>query len=126
MTGIAPLAMFIVFVLISSVSGTTLDTSAAFTGLSLISLLAYPMNAMIRTIPMLNSANACFARIQSFLLSDARQDHCLPLRPTSSLIEGRKLVEGMQGIELKETTSKISELSPNTVLLNVQNASFAW
>jgi ATP-binding cassette, subfamily C (CFTR/MRP), member 1 len=126
MIALAPLATFIVFVLISTVSGTTLDTSAAFTGLSLISLLAWPMNAMIRTIPMLNAANACFVRIQSFLISDARQDHRLPLNPTSSLIEGRKLAEGTQGIELKETTSKISELSPNTVLLDMQNVSFAW
>jgi ATP-binding cassette subfamily C (CFTR/MRP) protein 1 len=126
MTALAPLATFIVFVLISTVSGRTLDTSAAFTRLSLISLLAWPMNAMIRTILMLNAANACFVRIQSFLISDARQDHRLPLKPTSSLIEGRKLAEGTQGIELKETTPKISELSPNTVLLDVQNASFAW
>jgi len=75
---------------------------------------------------MLNSANACFIRIQNFLRSDVRRDHRLPLNPTSSLIEGRELAEGTQGFELKETTPKISELSPNTVLLDVQNASFAW
>jgi hypothetical protein len=57
---LAPLATFIVFVLISTVLCRTLDTSAAFTGLSLIFLLAWPMNVMIRTIPMLNAANAWY------------------------------------------------------------------
>jgi ATP-binding cassette, subfamily C (CFTR/MRP), member 1 len=84
------------------------------------------MNAMIRTIPMFNAADACFVRIQSYLVSDARQDHRLSLSPTSSLIEGRELAEGTRGTELQETTSKTSETSPNTVLLDVKDASFAW
>jgi ATP-binding cassette subfamily C (CFTR/MRP) protein 1 len=120
---LAPLTTFIVFVIISTVLDTTLDTSAAFTGLSLISLLAGPMNTMIRTIPMLNAANACLGRIQSFLVSDARQDHRLSLNTT---LEGCKLAEGPQGIELQEIAPNVSKFSPNTAILDVQNASFAW
>lgn len=75
---------------------------------------------------MLNAANACFARIQSFLISDARRDHRLPLSPTPNLIEGYELAAETQGIELEETSPKASELSPISVLLDVRNASFAW
>ncbi|KAG0646471.1 abc multidrug transporter B [Hyphodiscus hymeniophilus] len=125
-TALAPLVTFIVFVLIAKYTGRTLDTSAAFTGLSLISLLANPMNNMIRTIPMLNAAMACFARIQIFLNSDARQDHRLPLNPSSALKEDPSPNETSQGIEMKVIDPDVTKVSSNPVILDVQNASFAW
>ena len=88
-TALAPLVTFIVFVVIANSTGRTLNTSAAFTGLSLISLLSSPMHIMISTIPMLNASMACFVRIQTFLNSDARKDHRLPLSPSSGLNESQ-------------------------------------
>jgi ATP-binding cassette subfamily C (CFTR/MRP) protein 1 len=84
------------------------------------------MNTMIYTIPMLNAAMACFARIQVFLNSDARQDHRLPLGPSSNSHEYQRPSETTQGVELKEMTPRISRPLSSTVLLDVQNASFAW
>jgi ATP-binding cassette, subfamily C (CFTR/MRP), member 1 len=120
---------FVVFVLIAKSTGRTLDTSAAFTGLSLISLLAGPMNTMIRTIPMLNASMACFARIQTFLNSNARRDHRLPLDSSSNGNEAqglRNLQETTHGIELEDMTSKTRKAPSTTPLLSAQNASFAW
>lgn len=125
-TALAPLATFIVFVLIAKTTGRTLDTAAAFTGLSLISLLAGPMNTMIRTIPMLNASMACFGRIQTFLNSDARQDHRLPLNPSSELNEVQALGETAQGVELEEMIPKLSKPPSAIALIDVQDASFAW
>lgn len=97
-------------------SGKQLDTASAFTALSLISLLADPMNTLIRTIPMLNSAMACFKRIQEFLNSDARRDHRLPLNNPINVDEQPLTSE----IELRTFPS--SQLS----LIIAQNASFGW
>jgi ABC-type multidrug transport system fused ATPase/permease subunit len=124
-TSLAPLVTFIVFVLIAKSTGRTLDTAAAFTGLSLISLLAGPMNTMIRTIPMLNASTACFDRIQKFLNSDARQDHRLPLNPTDSN-EAQTPLESFEGIELKQMAPKVSEGPSDNAMIVAQNASFSW
>lgn len=84
------------------------------------------MNTMIRTIPMLNASMACFVRIQTFLNSDARQDHRLLLNPSSDSNQAQPLSEANQGVELEEMTPKISRAPSNSTLLDVQNASFAW
>lgn len=123
---LAPLMTFIVFVLSAKMTGRTLDTSAAFTGLSLISLLQGPMNTMIRTIPMLNASMACFARVQTFLNSDARQDHRLPLKSSADIYEVPTSSETSEGVELREMTPKIRKTPSSIPLLDVQHASFAW
>lgn len=76
---LAPLFTFAVFVISANSTGRTLNTASAYTALSLISLLDGPMNTLVSAIPMLNAAMACFARIESFLNSDARRDDRLPL-----------------------------------------------
>ncbi|RAL60312.1 hypothetical protein DID88_000088 [Monilinia fructigena] len=79
-TGImSPLVTFTVFVVSANLTGRTLSTSTAYTALSLIALLAEPMNTLLSTIPEVNAAIACFERIEAFMLSDARKDHRLPL-----------------------------------------------
>lgn len=81
------------------------------------------MNTLIRTIPALNSAMACFARIQSFLNSDARKDHRLPLHgslPSSGQTS-------MSDIELEVfQDSSESSKGPHSPILITQNASFGW
>ncbi|KAF5878883.1 putative abc multidrug protein [Botrytis fragariae] len=116
---IAPLVTFTVFVISANVTGRTLSTSTAYTSLSLIALLADPMNTLVRTIPQINSAVACFERIQSFMLSDARKDHRLPVvGPQSSDTTS----DSSQGIELKDISPV---LNPSAMII-AQNASFAW
>ncbi|KAF7857097.1 uncharacterized protein EAF02_011330 [Botrytis sinoallii] len=116
---IAPLVTFTVFVISANVSGRTLSTSTAYTSLSLIALLADPMNTLVRTIPQINSAVACFERIQTFMLSDARKDHRLPLVGSQS---SDATSDSSQGIELKDMSTVIN---PSAMII-AQNASFAW
>ncbi|KAF7914004.1 uncharacterized protein EAF01_000410 [Botrytis porri] len=119
-TGIvAPLVTFTVFVISANVTGRTLSTSTAYTSLSLIALLADPMNTLVRTIPQINSAVACLERIQSFMLSDARKDHRLPM-VGSQLSNIPSYLS--QGIELKDMSPV---LNPSAMII-AQNASFAW
>ncbi|EDN98254.1 hypothetical protein SS1G_13112 [Sclerotinia sclerotiorum 1980 UF-70] len=119
-TGImAPLVTFTVFVISAKLTGRTLSTSTAYTSLSLIALLAEPMNTLVRTIPELNAAVACFERIQSFMLSDERKDHRLPLARYQA---SATTTNASQGIELHDISPKVTP----SAMITAQNASFAW
>jgi ATP-binding cassette subfamily C (CFTR/MRP) protein 1 len=83
------------------------------------------MNTMIRTIPELNASMACFTRIQTFLNSDARQDHRLPLNSFDSG-SSVAVTGSTRGIELQNLTAKASDSLPNSSLIVARNASFSW
>ncbi|KAH7329994.1 putative ATP-binding cassette transporter [Rhexocercosporidium sp. MPI-PUGE-AT-0058] len=119
---LAPLATFALFVIIANISGQTLNTSSAYTALSLITLLSEPMNTLVMAIPLLNAALASFTRIESFLKSDARKDHRLPLINTSG--QDSSSPPGYGDIELQPLKS--SSTGSSSTLLVAQNASFAW
>lgn len=104
-------------------NGQQLEASSAFTVLSLISLLAIPMNEVLRAIPMFNSALACFNRIQLFLNSDVRRDHRLPLNGASNLEDQSSLSASLSGYELQDIPPKPRE---NSSLIVTQDASFGW
>lgn len=73
-------------------------------------------------IPLLNAALASFTRIESFLKSDARKDHRLPLIDPAGQISS--IPQGNGDIELQSLKSPTAESS--SILLVAQNASFAW
>ncbi|KAF7856278.1 hypothetical protein EAF04_009806 [Stromatinia cepivora] len=119
-TGImAPLATFTVFVISAKLTGRTLSTSTAYTSLSLIALLAEPMNTLVRTIPEINAAVACFERTQTFMLSDARKDHRLPLVGSQA---STTTINAGQDIELDDMSPRVTP----SAMITAQNASFAW
>lgn len=125
---ISPLATFVVFVIIAKTTGRTLDAASAYTALSLISLLSTPMNAIVFTIPMLNAAMACFERIQSFLMSDARRDHRLPLMDSAgpAFMDDSSTASFNDGIAMKTFSSNMQQRELSSSLIVAQDASFAW
>ncbi|KAH8593398.1 putative ATP-binding cassette transporter [Bisporella sp. PMI_857] len=120
---ISPLVTFTVFVIISKFTGQELTSSSAFTALSLIALLATPMNDLIRTIPRLKSSLTCFNRIQQFLNSDARKDHRLPLNNSFPSLTNRSSISGY---ELQALPRPRSDDSVHKPIIIVQDASFGW
>lgn len=125
-SSISPLVTFVVFVIIAKMTGRTLDAASAYTALSLISLLSTPMGVVVMTIPMLNAAMACFERIESFLKSDARRDHRLPLLESPSSSDEPSTTSLNNGIELKTLSSTIWQNDLSSALIVTQDASFAW
>lgn len=124
---LGPLATFTVYVLIANVTGIKLDTTKAYTSLSLIALLADPLNIMIYFIPQFVGAMACFDRIQAFLKSEARRDHRLLLDQAA---EG-DCPGTMNGPDIEPKSmprdAVVSGRTPvGSSLIEVQNASFAW
>lgn len=77
------------------------------------------MHTLLKAIPAINSAVACFERIQTFMLSDARKDHRLPLKASQDSTTTSGL---SQDIELEDLSPVVA---PST-MITAQNASFAW
>jgi ATP-binding cassette subfamily C (CFTR/MRP) protein 1 len=123
---LAPLGAFTVFVIAAKSSGRTLNTASAYTALSLVSLLAEPMNSLSQALPALIAALACFARIETFLKSDARRDH--RLQATIGFeSDNIPLVSPRNGdIQMGVIQSSRTSTEGSQNLLSVQDASFAW
>jgi len=117
-------------VISASSTGQRLNTASAYTALSLISLLSSPMNALVEALPNLNAAMACFARIGSFLGSDVRRDHRLPLLSLDELttVSTSGLSESTNdiSIEMSRLASGKSQPSVSTAMIDVRGASFSW
>ncbi|PVH78403.1 putative ATP-binding cassette transporter [Cadophora sp. DSE1049] len=133
MTFVTPLATLTLFVILAKSTGEELTTAKAYTTLSLISLLTIPINTLLRTIPALNGALACFGRIQKFLESESQCVHVLPLEsgPTETKDKSRPFpqIQESGDIELQElstTARRLAHKEANTPILTTHNASFAW
>jgi len=126
---VAPLLVFVVFVISTGASGRPLDSASAFSVLSVVTLLASPVNDLIRAIPMINTATACFARIQAFLESDARRDHRMPINPLPGVETyglGMSPIENnRKSLELQQFPSS-APTQDGTDVIVARNASFAW
>lgn len=122
---ISPVATFVIFVIVANATGKTLDTAAAFTALSLISLLSQPMNTLIQAIPALNGSLACFARIQAFLNSGTRMDHRLPLDHEADSAEDQQKSTSSSEIALKPLPPVTLPGSTSPIMV-IRNASFGW
>jgi ATP-binding cassette, subfamily C (CFTR/MRP), member 1 len=56
-------------------SGTNLNVAQAFTSLSLISLLAAPLQTLLGSLPSFAASVACFDRVETYLNSREKQDN---------------------------------------------------
>lgn len=127
MRTVAPLITFAFFV---PFSGRELTASSAFTTLTLIGMLNEPIGGLLRAIPNVHSALACFNRIQRFLVSESRQLHILPLNTNSASTtpnsnpDRNQSTESSNTFELELLQSRSQR--PSEVLIDVRNASFGW
>lgn len=122
---LAPLFTFMIFVLTSKSTGKEITTSIAYTTLSLIALIANPIETILRTLPGLTSAFACLHRIQSYLESTSRQSHILPLSSANYNGQDQNLARD-RDIELVNLSSNLNDRHPGLMVLDVRNASFSW
>ncbi|KAM3075096.1 hypothetical protein ACMFMF_005777 [Clarireedia jacksonii] len=116
----APGAAFIIYVIVASVNGQTLNVSSAFTALSLITLLVAPIRATVFAIPPLRAAVGCFDRIETFITSTTRRDHRM-LFPRAQSQSGSMLE--MDGLIGSTATGSDIELEPIPLRMNVNSSS---
>lgn len=112
---------FAIFTMIPDKEG-SLSWTSAYTTLSLISLLATPVNTFVRAIPAMNTALASLGRVQDFLQSEGRRDHRILL--DDSPVSTRQIQSSSEGLELADLS-----LSRHRQVLDVitaRDVSFAW
>ncbi|KAF5010391.1 hypothetical protein FDECE_3443 [Fusarium decemcellulare] len=66
---VTPVITLITYVLLVRAEGASLTSAKAFTALSLVSLLAFPIQNMAKAVPQLAAAGGCFQRIQAYVLT---------------------------------------------------------
>ncbi len=125
-TAIAPLVTFAIFTISARSTGQTLSTASAYTALSLVTLLSTPMNIFVQAVPNFNAAMACFARISSFLNSDIRRDHRLPLRVQNETSSNASDSARDVGTEMTNLRPNVSQAKASSAMITAQSVSFAW
>ena len=135
---IAPVLTFIVFSLVALRSGgkSTLDTSKAFTSLSLFALLADPLASLIMALTAFAGSLGSFDRIQTFLETTEHEDKRLQGYP-ANVVDTQSSQTSETSDESLPSTEKSSILllsEKNTLsfsnavgdALSVQEGSFGW
>lgn len=121
---LSTLAPFVTFAIFATFPqrGHPLNVNSAYTTLSLISLVASPVNTFIRAIPAMNTALASLSRIQELLQSEARRDHRIFLEDPPAT--AHQCQSSPEGIEL----SDLSPLRRNQTLdvIITRDVNFAW
>jgi ABC-type multidrug transport system fused ATPase/permease subunit len=65
---------FVIFVVVASFNGQSLDTETAFTTTAVLGLVTHPANMIMSIIPQAVGSLAAFERIQDYLLQKPRND----------------------------------------------------
>ncbi len=138
---IAPVLTFAVFSILALRSGgkSTLDTSKAFTSLSLFALLADPLASLIMALTAFAGSLGCFDRIQAFLETTEHTDKRLKAFQSDSdsdTVQGSHGTNGSPSESLtwtpKSITTPITEKSvfpfskTDVDAMCVENGSFGW
>jgi ATP-binding cassette subfamily C (CFTR/MRP) protein 1 len=113
---------FAVFAVISAAThDKSLLVAQAFTSLSLISLLTYPLNQLVQAAPQLLACAACFGRIEEFLDQPGKDSAC-ELETEHSLQKyPRDALEDEQFYQNEK-----ADISRATSAVEIRHASFAW
>ncbi|KAL3488090.1 P-loop containing nucleoside triphosphate hydrolase protein [Aspergillus germanicus] len=130
----APIFAFGAFVAIQHSRGndSALDTTTAYTALSLFALLADPLLSLVMALMAFTGAIGSFARIQMFLEKDGHVDsrNQMLIHPSYSLKAQQFAFVGHSDVALSESgcseTSKGSSSFPPTYIVAVQNGTFGW
>jgi ATP-binding cassette, subfamily C (CFTR/MRP), member 1 len=132
-----PVIMLITYVFVAQREGRgdELTSAKVFTALSLVSLLAYPIQNMAKAMPQLAAAAGCFQRIQLYVLNGG--DRCYnraSLESGTWATDSTKFVPASSDVEkLQRATTPAtsptaaavaSAASEKQTLLSVRNASF--
>ena len=127
---IGPGAAFVIFVIINRHSSQTLDVGQAFTALSLIELVSRPVSTLIFSVSPLMGSLGCIDRIQTFLLSNGRNDHRIIINSTKGELDEDDKEQSASVAEsdvpLRTIVSKAKPSSRNPAPIRLLHATFAW
>ncbi|THX05327.1 multidrug resistance-like protein [Aureobasidium pullulans] len=114
---IAPVLTFAIYIGIYSKGHHALDTTRMFTSLALILLASEPLFLLIGGLIELRSAIGCFARLETFLHSESRNDTRTLISPHSNHNQARDktMLAGSDAIVMHNASFGWKEGSPTTI-----------
>jgi ATP-binding cassette subfamily C (CFTR/MRP) protein 1 len=118
---------FAVFAIISAATHDRgLLVAQAFTSLSLISLLTYPLNQLVQAAPQLLACSACFSRIEQFL-EQPEKDGMRELDfETRESNDSRTYLHEDPEKEKQKDQDGNAHVNLPTSAVSIRDASFAW
>ncbi|KAJ5759292.1 hypothetical protein N7520_006448 [Penicillium odoratum] len=103
-----------------------LTVSAAFTTLSIVSLLSSPLSNLIYSGPKVTGALECLDRIQAYLSADSKLDDRL-IPPSLQPMASSQVEESQVGISLEVQPNNASTPNAQTNdLVQIHQADFGW
>lgn len=123
----APVLTFGIFILVALRTGQVLTIAIAFTSLSIISLLTSPLAQLNSAFTAIGGTQACFQRIQTFLLSDRCQDYreSLPGKAQSDRTPSQRYPKDDVELSKLPALSQSKGLPTDREVVTVKNASFS-
>lgn len=101
----SPIITFVLYALLATLNGSTLDTGTAFTTTALLGLVTHPANMIMTIVPQAVGSLAAFERIQQYLLQPPRRDERLVLKKTDDApLESSSAIR-MENVTIRTTPS---------------------
>ncbi|KAH8599078.1 ABC transporter-like protein [Bisporella sp. PMI_857] len=117
-----PVITMITYVLVMRAKSTVnLNPTLAFTSLSLVSLLASPIQAIAKAVPQIAAAMACFQRIQTYI-SSCDTSQYTPNRKSNGALS---LGSAHTGLEL-DSIAEVSDKTRREAIIVVKNGDFIF
>ncbi|OJJ03355.1 hypothetical protein ASPVEDRAFT_133501 [Aspergillus versicolor CBS 583.65] len=114
-----PILTLIIYVLVTrATTGVELNPSMAFTSISLVALLAAPIQQFANALIHFAAATGCFQRIQEYLLKTAQREEYVSIPPSKT--------ETLNGVELQTMNPLARQYLQTENLLCLQGTAFAF
>lgn len=114
-----PILTLIIYVLVTrATTGVELNPSVAFTSISLVALLAAPIQQFANALIHFAAATGCFQRIQEYLLKTAQREEYVSIPPSKT--------ETSNGVKLQTMNPFARQYLQTENLLCLQGTAFAF
>lgn len=101
----SPVITFVLYALLATSNGSTLDTETAFTTTALLGLVTHPANMIMTIVPQAVGSLAAFERIQQYLLEPPRRDERMVLRKTDDASPETSPAVRIENVTIHNTSS---------------------
>ncbi|KUI63063.1 Canalicular multispecific organic anion transporter 2 [Cytospora mali] len=114
----SPIITFVLYALLATINGSTLDTETAFTTTALLGLVTHPANMIMSIVPQAVGSLAAFERIQQYLLQPPRPDERLVLKKMDSVHSESSPAIRMENVTIHTTRSIPPILTNINIVIN--------
>lgn len=114
----SPVITFVLYALLATLNGSTLDTETAFTTTALLGLVTHPANMIMTIVPQAVGSLAAFERIHQYLLEPSRRDERTVQKKTGDACPGNSPAVCLENVTINTTPSMPPVLTHISLVIN--------